>query len=562
MKNKILLAIIILIAAGLRLYDLGSTPIALNRDEASLGYTAYSLLKTGADEYGKKWPLNLESFGDWKLPVYSWFTIPSVALFDLSAWSVRLPSALAGIAAVGLIYHLSLLLISKNRYRYQFALLTALLLAISPWHLHFSRLAYEANLGLTLFLAAILLLFYYFRQPKPLFIILSGIFFGLTMICYHSFQLVTPLILITTIPLFANKLLNKATLRLVVLLVASAFVLLPLIFLSTATTQQSNGVKLSGLSIFDQETYFRRAQSKRQYFTHDQNFLAKYYTSIPLEFIRQLLVNSTTAINPDFLFINGAGHGSHDISGIGKLYSATIPFLLLGLATIFSRSSLFDRKVGLIIFGWLLIGLLPALITWQSAHATRSYVIVIPLILITIQGVFWTVQILKQLNQKLLLTTGVMTCIILLFQMGSMMITYFIVAPQRDSENWSWYAQDMVKFLSLAQAQVDHVYVQGNSWSPYIYYLFYAKVDPQYAQTHLNHLSADVEGFRHVNQFDSIDFGDVPFQHLIEAGNSYAVFAPKSQLPTNFSQDPTQFDYFEVLTNPNSRETYVAVFKK
>lgn len=562
MKSKILLAIIILIAAGLRLFDLGSIPIALNRDEASLGYTAYSLLKTGADEYGKKWPLNLESFGDWKLPVYTWFTIPSVALFNLSAWSVRLPSALAGIAAVGILYQLSLLLIAKSRHRYPHALLTALLLAISPWHIHFSRLAYEANLGLTLLLAGLLALFYYFRQPKGVLIILSAMFFGLTMICYHALQIVTPLLIVTIVLLFANKLIKQQTSRFFVLFIASIFVLLPMIFLTMTATQKSNNVKLSGISIFDKETYFRRSQSKRQYFDVNQQIIAKYYANIPLEFVRQLLVNSLVSVNPDFLFINGAGHGSHDISGIGKFYSATLPFLLLGFASIFSGNSLFNRKVGLLIIAWLLIGLLPAVITWQSAHATRSYTIVIPLILITAQGIIWIVQKLKQHHPQLLRATMVLSLIVLLFQIGSMIVTYFIVAPQRDSENWSWYARDMVNFLSFAQTQVDHVYVQGNSWSPYIYYLFYAKVDPRYAQTHLNHLAADSEGFRHVNQFDSITFGDVPFQHLIEAGSSYAVFAPKSQLPANFSQDPAQFDYFKVLTNPDSREAYVAVYKK
>ncbi len=150
----------------------------------------------------------------------------------------------------------------------------------------------------------------------------------------------------------------------------------------------------------------------------------------------------------------------------------------------------------------------------------------------------------------------------LVYQVFSMSCTYFIVSPQRDVNNWTWYAQDMVAFLETANKQVNHVYVQGNSWSPYIYYLLYAQIDPRYAQANLRYLPADSEGFRHVSGIDKIEFGDIPYQHLLVSGDSYAIFAPASSLPAGFSQDPQKFDLYEMYSKATSKESYVAIIKK
>ncbi|HSW75705.1 MAG TPA: hypothetical protein VLG50_01565, partial [Candidatus Saccharimonadales bacterium] len=79
MKLKYVLLVILFAAAFLRLYQLSSIPGSLNQDEAAIGYNAYSILKTGADEHGKFLPLSLQSFGDWKLPVYEYIDIPFIA---------------------------------------------------------------------------------------------------------------------------------------------------------------------------------------------------------------------------------------------------------------------------------------------------------------------------------------------------------------------------------------------------------------------------------------------------------------------------------------------------
>src|SRR4030067_954837 len=136
-RNKFLLIIIVILAAILRFWQLGQNPPSLDWDEAAHGYNAYSILKTGRDEYGYKFPLYFRSFDDYKPPIYTYLVVPSVALFGLNDFAVRFPSATLGVVAVIFCYFMVFELF-KNK---PVALLASLFLAISPWHLQFSRVA-------------------------------------------------------------------------------------------------------------------------------------------------------------------------------------------------------------------------------------------------------------------------------------------------------------------------------------------------------------------------------------------------------------------------------------
>src|SRR3990167_6572162 len=141
MKFKSTLLLIIILASLLRIWNLNNFPVGFNADEAAIGYNAYSLLQTGKDEYGSSFPLSFKSFGDYKPGMYFYFVIPFVATLGLNEWAVRLPSALLGIGTVVLIYFLAIE-IFKDR---SVGILAALFLAISPWHIHFSRGGWETN---------------------------------------------------------------------------------------------------------------------------------------------------------------------------------------------------------------------------------------------------------------------------------------------------------------------------------------------------------------------------------------------------------------------------------
>src|SRR3989344_6714089 len=127
-RHHVLLLLIILLAGFLRLYRLDSYPVGFHIDEASLGYNGYSMLKTGKDEHGNRFPLYIDMFGDNRPSGYHYLTIAPVAIFGLNEFATRLPGALFGSITVFAIFFLTLS-IFQNR---KLGLLTALFLAISP----------------------------------------------------------------------------------------------------------------------------------------------------------------------------------------------------------------------------------------------------------------------------------------------------------------------------------------------------------------------------------------------------------------------------------------------
>jgi len=86
----ILLIIISLLSVGLFFYKMNVSPPALNADEVSNAYDAYSILKTGKDQYGNTMPLRFKSFGDYKLPLLTYLAVPSIRAFGLTETGIRM----------------------------------------------------------------------------------------------------------------------------------------------------------------------------------------------------------------------------------------------------------------------------------------------------------------------------------------------------------------------------------------------------------------------------------------------------------------------------------------
>src|SRR3989344_4994980 len=107
LKNYLLI-LIILLAFFLRFYKIDNIPPALYWDEASLGYNAYSILKTARDEHGQLRPAtNFAAFGDYKPPGYIYLTVPSIAIFGVNEFAIRFPSAFFGVLTVIVTYFLA-----------------------------------------------------------------------------------------------------------------------------------------------------------------------------------------------------------------------------------------------------------------------------------------------------------------------------------------------------------------------------------------------------------------------------------------------------------------------
>ena len=200
----IALTLITLVAIWLRFWQLGKVPASPNWDEAALAYNAYSILQTGKDEYGETLPLILRSVDDYKPGLYAYLASPSVAVFGLNTMAVRLPSAILGTLAILAVFFLVKELFAKNKHGPHLALLSSFLLAISPWHLQFSRAAFESSVGM--FFNTLIVLFFIKGLKKPWLLILSALFAGLNIYVYQAEKVFGPLLVLVLVIIFRKKL--------------------------------------------------------------------------------------------------------------------------------------------------------------------------------------------------------------------------------------------------------------------------------------------------------------------------------------------------------------------
>jgi 4-amino-4-deoxy-L-arabinose transferase-like glycosyltransferase len=155
--KKLIFFLIIALSIFLRLYKLGEIPPGFHQDEVSQAYNAFSILETAHDRYGEFLPILFRSFASYQPPVYTYLTTVPILMVGNTIFAARFTSAFFGVLTVFLTYFL-VGHITKPKYREILSIASALVVAVAPWSVHFSRRAVEGNLGLFFFLLALLLL--------------------------------------------------------------------------------------------------------------------------------------------------------------------------------------------------------------------------------------------------------------------------------------------------------------------------------------------------------------------------------------------------------------------
>ena len=140
-KTTLCAALIIAVGAALRLYALGGIPPGIHQDEASALYDAWALLHYGIDRNGHSWPVHFVAWGNGLNALYPYMAMPLIWFAGLDIAAYRLPMAIAGIASLWLMWR-----VAHNAAGPRFALLALLLLALSSWHITFSRWAFEGTM--------------------------------------------------------------------------------------------------------------------------------------------------------------------------------------------------------------------------------------------------------------------------------------------------------------------------------------------------------------------------------------------------------------------------------
>src|SRR3989344_1394996 len=103
----LILLVILVFGFGLRFYKITQDPPSLNWDEVSIGYNAYSILKTGKDEWNISYPVHFKSYGEYKLPAQVYFSVPGIYIFGLNELGVRITPVIYGTLTVLVVFFLA-----------------------------------------------------------------------------------------------------------------------------------------------------------------------------------------------------------------------------------------------------------------------------------------------------------------------------------------------------------------------------------------------------------------------------------------------------------------------
>jgi len=491
-KALIILTLIVVLGGILRLFKLGSFPVSLNWDEVSHGYNAYSVLKTGADEWGKVFPLfNFRAYGDYPLPLNLYLTIPFIFLLGLTEFAIRLPHAFLGIFTIISSYFLAWG-ITKNK---NIGLVSSFLVAISPWTLFTSRFVLQPNLSIFLLVTSMAL--FVNREKKKYFFPLSLILLFLTLFSYHSTRIFSPLFLIGLIFLFKNEFKNK----LIVIVTIIFFATTILAFVNPESRARSKWVFLVNEAGIN-KIISARQNSKLPF------AIKRLIYNRPTYFAAEFTKNYLRYFSPQYLFLNGGTQYQFSIPNHGLEYLINLPFFYIGLVFLFiSMKKEKDKNTKLILL-WLFLAPISASMTTEKFAVLRSSTM-IPLVeIITAVGfvffVNWLSHKLKIVNCKLIITF--VYVVIITISLAVYLYKYFGEYSQKYSWSWQYGYKEASNYIKVNYDKYDKIIVTKKYGEPHEFLLFFLKYDPIKYRNDTNLIRFFQSDWYWVDRFDKFYF--------------------------------------------------------
>lgn len=490
--SNILLVLILTFSLLIRIWGITSIPPSLYWDEMDVGYQAYSILKTGKDYFGNYPGLIVQSFADYRAPTFIYTAIPFVAILGLNSLAVRLPAAFFGTLNVLLIYLLAQILFKSKK----IGLLCALMVSLSPWNIQYSRMAFEATLMLSLFLAGLVTFLRGLKNSK--WLIPAGFLFGLTVLTYNTAKLFVPLIYLILILIYIRKKnMNKN------FWIGSGILSLILALSLYSSFFQGGGQRFSEISVFSDpqivyQTDFLRSESTKSYsksteIGQETRLLDKLIYNKATYILDKISRNFLTAFSPDFLFISGDPNLRHSPARIGEFYRIEYITILFGLGFLFFNLKRGDKS-SLLVLLWVILAPLPAVITRDGGtHATRLFFLFPALNLISALGIFFIWQMLpKKLNQAVLAGLGLIWVFGIIF-----FVNYYFGAYKIESAKYFQYGfPQAIQEALKHKDSYDYVIIDDRKDSALMSYLFETKYDPALFQSQIHSLNFNIAEFQ------------------------------------------------------------------
>ncbi len=470
-------------------------PPSLNWDEVSIAYNSYSILKTGKDEWRQVLPVHFKAYGEYKLPAQIYASIPGVAIFGLNELGVRITPVLYGTLTVLVMFFLGRALFESELV----GLISAFLLAISPWHIQLTRASFESSFATFWIVLAIWFLVKGFSEKK--WFVFSMIPFGISVFTYNSARIFTPLFLLTIFLIYRQNLIKFRKILLVCLVVFTIIVLPLTPFILSG--ERSARYKL--VSITDDPGLIPRINENRGFSKLPQplpRLIHNKLTYVGFYFTRNYLAHFT----PQFLFISGAPHKQHHVQGMGELYWFQAPFLIIGLiALLFMR----QRFKGLLM-AWVLLAFIPVSITNDSIpHALRTLIAAPFYQLLSGYGFFISLGWIKQWKKISKTLAGSLLFIVILISFIYYLNQYYNIYPKAYSRDWQYGYKQAVDYIAKHKDEYDLIVFTRHYGEPHMFTLFFLNYDPAKYQNDPNLVRFETYDWVRVLRFNKFYFPDL-----------------------------------------------------
>jgi 4-amino-4-deoxy-L-arabinose transferase-like glycosyltransferase len=410
-----IIALILVLAFGLRFFNLEHNPPELFEDELSGFVSVHSLVTTGHDVERTVLPF-LTTRLELKQPLYFVATVPFQAVLGETTLAARLPAVLFGLAGVLLILAVAVVL----GLGWGAGLVAAGLYAITPWAVHYGRAGWEPAAFLPFVLGGIALLWVGLRDHRRGWTVGAAAVLAIGAYSYHPALLMDAVIAAVIILVRVRDLRRSDLVALAIGAAVAAIVLVPY---AIAATDPLFLQRTRGISVFRH--------------------------GLDADALLQIWRNYWAQWDPAFLL---AGQATNPRINPGPLlFTWTVPFFLVGLDRLFHRRSLVDW----FLLAWLVVGPLPGALTEDGTtpHAARGLVALPAILIVTALGAVHLFELAEAARRRWIRPALFAAVTAIAFAATALWsVDYFGAYPIRSA---SWWGYGAGNAFALAKARVE-----------------------------------------------------------------------------------------------------------
>jgi 4-amino-4-deoxy-L-arabinose transferase-like glycosyltransferase len=479
-----LVLVICCISLGLNLFQRHQTQACFNADEAAHGYNAYSLLKTARDEYGKFLPIRFKSFGEYKMPLYAYLSIPFIAIMGLTVDAVRAPNTVAS-----LLFPLAVYFLAVNVFHKRSVGLLAASIAATSLGLHsVGRHAHEVYISTLFMVVAVAAFIRTLNKNQWKWTVLCIASLTIAMLGYQAARIYT-LVLILKAWVFVWRGIFRW--RHAAALTAIVFLLfVPDLFFSPQ--------RVSSLFFFNSQGLHMKVEEYRM------EGASKLLFNKGSVAVHDIILKHAQYFTPQFLVERGDQNYRFGYPDMAMVNIVIYAFFLVGLYFIV-RTINRDRAILLV---FLVVAPLAGSLSWADASITRAFFLLPLLHVVAGFGIYsFASTIHTQKRVVLLGVTGILVGLYLFFQIMSWQI-FLYHYPQRaiviHAQQCGY--EEVGNYIRAHKQNTSRFFISKTNGQPYIYTLFFTRFDPKTYQKEATLSGLDKYGFGQVERFDTFEF--------------------------------------------------------